>query len=179
LNEEVKNMHRSTLILASLLLVPTLAAPAVGGNAPPGAPPPARAIPALTAPDMFPRGCVDCHVNQPDHGIDARFSVLMKGWQAGAHPKLAAAAQSAAPAGLALAGRHPEAVDALTDIPRACMACHADPAAQAPDFARLVHRVHLAGGQENHFLTLFQGECTHCHKPDLATGAWAVPSAAE
>ncbi len=26
------------------------------------------------------------------------------------------------------------------------------------------HVIHLAGGNENRFLTLFQGGCTHCHE---------------
>jgi hypothetical protein len=47
------------------------------------------------------------------------------------------------------------------------------------EVARMAHPVHLTGGDENHFMTLFQGECTHCHKLDRATGAWSIPSAPE
>jgi hypothetical protein len=41
-----------------------------------------------------------------------------------------------------------------------------------------MHNVHLTGAQ-NEFLVLYQGQCTHCHKLDLKTGAWRMPSGAE
>ncbi len=69
--------------------------------------------------------------------------------------------------------------DALADVPRSCLECHGRDAREAPAFARLVHRIHLTGGERNHYLTLFQGECTHCHKLDATTGAWSLPSGAE
>jgi len=50
---------------------------------------------------------------------------------------------------------------------------------KAPPFAPLVRVIHLTGGAENHFMTIFQGECTHCHKLDVQTGAWSVPSGPE
>jgi len=28
-------------------------------------------------------------------------------------------------------------------------------------------------------MTLFQGECTHCHKLDAMTGKWSMPSGPE
>ena len=48
-----------------------------------------------------------------------------------------------------------------------------------PPLALMVHRIHLVGGEQNHSLTTFQGECTHGHKLDLATGTRSIPSAAE
>jgi len=47
------------------------------------------------------------------------------------------------------------------------------------DLARMLHRVHLSGGNESHFLTLFQSECTHCHKLDMSTGRWGLGSGTE
>lgn len=140
--------------------------------------PAARKVPGVNAPDAFPRGCVDCHVSKP--GLDARLSSQLARWTAGkVDAGLLAQAQGAAPAGLKLKGKHPDAEDALTDIPVGCQDCHSDDSKKAPPLARLVHRIHLTGGDQNHFLTEYQGECTHCHKLDAKTGAWSMPSGAE
>lgn len=138
--------------------------------------PPARGIPGINAPDRFPRGCVDCHVMLPT--MDVRISTLMKRWNEGVEPPLLARARAAVPAGAALAGKHPEVPDALTDVPGACLTCHGQDAASAPLFARMIHLIHL-GDDSNHFMTSFQGECTHCHKMDAATGHWRLPSGPE
>ncbi len=154
---------------------PTSGPPAENGTAK-KAPPP-RAIPGLTVPDAFPRACVDCHVNYPEVGVDARFSTALARWQEGVRPDVLAKARAAAPAGLTLGGKHPAVPDALGDVPRACLECHGKDAKAAPTFARLMHAIHLTGDAANHFMTLFQGECTHCHKLDAGTGNWSVPSA--
>jgi hypothetical protein len=143
----------------------------------PEAPPPARKIPGITAEDPFPRACVDCHVRLPE--MDVRISTLMAGWNDRVEPVLLAKAHGSAPQGLALAGRHPAVPEALANIPVACLDCHAEGSDTAPPFAGMMHAIHLTGGEENHFLTLFQGECTHCHKLDPKTGAWSMPSGAE
>ena len=88
-------------------------------------------------------------------------------------------ARAAAPAGLTLAGKHPAVPSALADIPAACMRCHGKASTTAPPFARLVHLVHLQGGEHSHFMTMFQGECTHCHKLDPASGGWRIASGPE
>jgi hypothetical protein len=140
--------------------------------------PPPRAIPGVTADDPFPLACVACHVVLPD-GRDVRLSTLTRQWMGGVDSLLLAAAQSAAPTGLTLTGRHPDVATAFADIPARCMTCHARNSTMAPPFARLLHRVHLTPGPTNIFLTAFQGECTYCHKLDPATGAWSIPSGAE
>jgi hypothetical protein len=43
----------------------------------------------------------------------------------------------------------------------------------------MMHKIHLSGGEENRFLTVYQGECTHCHKFNVPTGLWSLPSAPE
>jgi hypothetical protein len=43
----------------------------------------------------------------------------------------------------------------------------------------MMHVIHLTGGEENHFLTAYQGECTSCHKLNTTTGQWTTPSAPE
>ena len=143
------------------------------------APPPARKIPGLTAEDPFPNGCVDCHLNYPDMKLDARFSTLMKQWTVSVEPELLARAQAAAPGGLKLKGKHPAADAALKDIPKGCMVCHNRESNFAPPFARMLHLVHLTGGEENYYLTMFQGECAYCHKLDKITGRWSAPSGPE
>ncbi|HSQ60788.1 MAG TPA: hypothetical protein VLT84_10210 [Acidobacteriota bacterium] len=145
----------------------------------PPAPPPARKIPGITAADQFANGCVGCHVNMPEQNLDTRFSTLLAGWGEKVEPALLAKAQAAAPAGVTLKGTHPAAKASLKDIPAGCIKCHGAASKKAPPFARLIHRIHLIGGDENHFMTIFQGECTHCHKLDATTGAWSVPSAPE
>jgi hypothetical protein len=133
----------------------------------------------VTAPDPFPNACVDCHVNYPSRQMDVRLSTLMKGWREQVEPGLLANARAAAPAGARLEGKHPDAGAALASVPGACIACHAKDSSRAPPFASLMHSVHLTGGAENHYIAMFQGECTHCHKLDAKTGTTRVPSAAE
>lgn len=140
--------------------------------------PAVRAIPGITAPDPFPQACVSCHVVLPD-GMDARLSTLVKGWTAGTDSVLLAKAQAAAPAGMKLTGRHPDVSRVVGDIPAGCLACHGQTATMAPSFARMLHRIHLVGGDANHFITMFGGECTLCHKLDPVTGAWSIPSGKE
>lgn len=128
--------------------------------------------------DPFPQGCVSCHVVLPD-GMDVRLSTLMAGWQAGVGPELLAAAQAASPGGVTLSGRHPDPGESLADVPAGCLTCHGRDARSAPPFARLMHRVHLTGGESNPFVTMFGGACTHCHKLDPDSGAWSLPSGRE
>jgi len=170
---------RSLHVLSALALALAASAAVTVCQAQPPAPPPPRAIPGITASDGFPGGCVDCHVNRPDIGLDTRISVLMTRLAAGANPKLVAAARSAAAPGLALTGRHPDVPDVRADIPGACLRCHARGSDSAPEFARMLHTLHLEGGEANHFMTIFQGECTYCHKLDAATGSWSIPSGPE
>lgn len=141
--------------------------------------PPARKIPGLTADDEFPGGCVDCHINMPDIQQDERISVSMLKWNKSVEPELLEKAQSVTIAGIRLKGVHPPATESLRDIPAACIMCHSINSAKAPPFAALLHAIHLTGGDDNHFLTIFQGECTYCHKMNVETGVWTVPSGPE
>ncbi len=159
--------------------VVTLWAAAQTNEQAPPAPPPARKIPGITAEDRYPHGCVDCHLNYVDMKLDTRFSTLLHEWSESVEPRLLAKAQASAPARMTLSGKHPDATSSLTDIPAKCLVCHGRGSTTAPPFAGMLHNIHLIGGEENHFLTLFQGECTHCHKLDLSTGHWTIPSAPE
>jgi hypothetical protein len=170
--------HRSLFVLALLAGAAAATATAAGPAGQEGKPPlpPARAVPGINAPDSFPRGCVDCHVVYENPPMDVRIGTLLQHWCEGADPRLLAAAQAATPAGVTLTGRHPEAAAALADVPGACLDCHGRDATDAPPFGRLMHAVHLADRPDNPFLSMFQGECTHCHKLDAGTGAWTVAS---
>jgi len=141
--------------------------------------PPLRDIPGITTADMFPSGCVNCHLNFTDRNMDTRISTSLANWEKKVDPKLLAKAQAASPAGVSLTGRHPSSAESLADIPKACIACHDRMSQDAPAFSQMVHLIHLTGGQDNHYMTLFQGECTHCHKFNPDTGKWFVPSGIE
>ena len=143
------------------------------------APPPARKIPGITAEDRYPHACVDCHINYVDLKLDTRFSTMLRQWGEKVTPQLLAKAQASAPAGVTLIGKHPVISGALNDIPAMCLDCHGKSSKTAPPFASMMHSIHLSGGEQNHFLTMFQGECTYCHKLDLPSGRWTIPSAPE
>lgn len=175
-------MNKSSLIPLLVVLALTPFGPLFGAQ--PSGPdqmelPAARKIPGLTAEDRFPHGCVDCHINMPDRNQDERISTLMSRWTKEVEPRLLEKAQAAAPAGVALKGIHPRVPDSLEDIPAACFSCHREPSKMAPALAPLLHAIHLSGGENNHFLTIFQGECTHCHKMESETGSWSIPSGPE
>jgi len=162
-------------VLPSVVLLPLLLAAA----GPPVELPPAREIPGITVEDRYPRSCVDCHVVYPDIDRDTRFGPMLERWSQKVEPELLEVAQAAAPAGVVLAGKHPVVADALGDIPASCLSCHGEASTEAPSFGPMIHRIHLTGGARSVFLTLFQGECTHCHKLDPSTGAWSLPGGAE
>ena len=165
-----------------ILLAVSLTAVLAQGQAkeqPKQALPPARKIPGITAPDPHPHACVDCHINYPEMNLDARFSTQMAQWNEKVEPGLLAKAQASAPEGMILQGRHPNVPGVFYDIPASCLVCHRKDSPVSPPFAQMIHSIHLTGGNENHFLTIYQGECTHCHKLDLSTGRWTIPSAPE
>lgn len=142
-------------------------------------PPPPRPIPGINAPDPHPGGCVDCHIDMHDIHIDARLSTSMNRWQSAVEPELVEMVQRLMPEGTTLKGKHPTAGKSLEDIPAACIKCHGAMAKKAPPFAPLLHVLHFTGAEDNHFMSIFQGECTHCHKLDLETGEWSMPSGPE
>jgi hypothetical protein len=144
----------------------------------PGAPP-WRDIPGVTSPDQFPRGCVDCHVNRTDLQMDVRISTAMRRWEDGVDPQFLARIRPFVPAGMKLAGKHPAMVTPSAAIPGSCLGCHSQASQSAPPFGRLLHGLHFAGGEQNHFLSMFQGECTHCHKLDAVTATWSLGSGTE
>ena len=135
-----------------------------------------RSIPGLTARDAFPNGCVDCHVAGKDG--DMRLSVAVATWVTAVPPALVERAKAASADPAKIKGKHPAVPNAKENIPRSCATCHRKGSTTAPPFALLLHTIHLAGSP-NRFLSVNQGECTHCHKLDQKTGAWTLPTGAE
>jgi len=164
---------------AVILLMLAGSIPSIAGSQEPPAPPPSRQIPGLTTPDQFPRGCVDCHVNRPDLRLDVRLSTLVGQWQTKVDSALLARVRRFTPAAIPLKGKHPKINAATAEIPKTCLMCHSRTSTVAPPFVRLLHGLHLVGGANNHFLTMFQGECTHCHKLDKTTGVWSLGGGTE
>ncbi len=174
--------RKLTLCCFAILLALSLTAVAARSQAKEQAKPalpPARRIPGITAPDSTPHACVGCHINYPEMKLDARCSTQMAQWNEKVEPGLLAKAQASAPTGVILQGKHPRTKGAFNNIPAQCLVCHGKDSRRAPPFARMLHMIHLTGGDENHFLTIYQGECTGCHKLDLSTGRWTIPSAPE
>jgi len=59
------------------------------------------------------------------------------------------------------------------------MPCHGRQSSIAPPFARMIHAIHFTRGATNNFVRFFGGECTHCHKLNVAKGQWTIPSGPE
>ena len=132
-------------------------------------------IPGITTPDKTPNACVDCHVNVPGKG-DYRLPSIIAQWKNGVDPKVLPKAKAAAPEGKTIVGKHPDVAARITTIPDDCLTCHGRDSKNAPPFAKLLHAIHLVGGEENHFLAVYKGNCTNCHKLDQKTGTWRIGS---
>jgi hypothetical protein len=116
------------------------------------------AIPGITVEDPKPSGCVDCH-RKVNEERDYRLTSYIKE--------------------LVEKEEHPDVVAAVNTIPDDCLMCHSKTAAKGigtEPFATLLHKVHLVGGEENHFITIYQGECTLCHALNPQTGEWRIKS---
>jgi hypothetical protein len=133
-------------------------------------------IPGITTPDRTPHACVDCHVNRPEANADYRLPTILAKWKDAVDPEILQKAKAAAPEGKVLAGKHPDVATRIKTIPDDCLKCHGRNSQSAPPFAKLLHAIHLVGGQQNHFLTIANGTCTSCHKLDQKTGAWHLGS---
>ena len=137
-------------------------------------------IPGITAVDQFPHACVSCHKNYKEINMDERLSTILKEWsENGVNEKLLAKIQAAAPEGVNLKGKHSYKPNDNTSIPEDCNKCHGKSMKTALPISQLVHIIHLSGAKDNHYITMFQGECTHCHKLDMKSGTWSVPNGKE
>jgi hypothetical protein len=136
-------------------------------------------IPGITTPDRTPNACVDCHRTYPEMEIDGRLTTALAGWKNGSDAGILVKARASAQAGRTLAGKHPEISALVKVIPDDCLMCHSRDSWSAPPFARLLHAIHLVGGEKNHFLANASGTCTSCHKLDEKTGAWHLGSGIE
>jgi hypothetical protein len=138
-----------------------------------------RNIPGITAVDSFPHSCVSCHKNYPEAKMDVRLSTILKEWKEKIPDETLAKYQASAPEGITLKGKHPSTIDDQSNIPEVCNKCHGKSMKTALPFSRLMHVIHLTGGSKNFYLSMFGGECTHCHKLDQKTGAWMIVNGKE
>ena len=162
MNSKIK---RSALVLFSLLIAFVFISQAVSDEP--------RKIPGITDTDLNPKGCVSCHKDYPTEKFDARLSVMLTAWNDKVTPTTLTKVQAIAPDGVTLKGKHTFKVDAETSIPEACNKCHGKMKTALP-MSNLSHAIHLTGGKDNKFLTLFNGECTHCHKLDTKTATMTI-----
>lgn len=153
--------------------------PAAVASGPEDPAPPAAEIPGLTVPDRFPKGCVDCHIDMPQINQDERLSSIMAPWVERVPPEILEKTINAAGSDAPIKGRHPLTTDMFRSVPGSCLACHEKGPGAVVPLAPLIHLIHLSAREDNHFLTIFQGHCTHCHKFDPVTGLAHVPSAPE
>lgn len=172
--------NRWFLAVGAMMLGPLLAvAMGVPSDGVDPAPPAPRAIPGLTAPDPYPRGCVDCHVVLAQEKMDVRLSTVIGRWQTQVEPEVLARLQALSLSARPLTGKHPKVKVSGVEIPTSCMKCHTESSKLAPPFGPLIHGLHLLGGEKNHFLTMFGGECTSCHKLDPQTATWQLGTGIE
>lgn len=109
-------------------------------------------IPGITAADTKPNGCNDCH-RKVDETRDYSLATTIKA--------------------MVEAKRHPRVTERmLADLPKQCVSCH-KPDSKQP-FSESLHKAHLTGGADNHFITNYQGQCMYCHKLDPGTGRMSV-----
>ncbi|MEW6046077.1 MAG: cytochrome c3 family protein [Bacillota bacterium] len=109
-------------------------------------------IPGVTIQDPKPNGCNDCHRKvspEKDYTLRTEIANMVK---AGTHPKVSERL--------------------LQDLPKQCVTCH-KPDSKQP-FGEVLHKAHLVGGAENHFITAYQGQCMYCHSLDPGTGSMKV-----
>jgi hypothetical protein len=170
-----KNVLYFALAMFAFFLMPALAG--LAGEGP--ALPPAREVPGITAADEFPNGCVDCHIIRPEINKDVRISTILKKWNENVEPKFLEMAQATAPEGVKLTGKHPTVSAIIKNIPADCLSCHDRTSQTTPPLERMMHLYHLSGGEQNPFMTIFRGECTHCHKLNAGTGQLSVPNRPE
>jgi hypothetical protein len=165
-------MHRCLLFASAAVVLIGLASRA--GELNPSLPP----VPALTTEDRFPRACVDCHIVVPDSGMDQRLSTRLKAEQI--EPEVLARVRAVLPQTMRITGRHPRLPDpTFRNIPAGCLLCHRDSQTSLPPLGPMMHAIHLTGGSENRYLSLFGGACTNCHKFNPTNGRWSIPSASE
>ena len=133
-----------------------------------------RSIPGLTGPDTHPEACVSCHIEMNDIGLDARLSTTLGAWEHEVPDNVLEIAKDLSGSPDILRGKHPALALPLEDVPSSCIDCHAV-ASPAPPLGPLIHLIHYQGGESNHFLSVFGGECSLCHKMDWDTGTWRIP----
>jgi hypothetical protein len=92
--------------------------------------------------DMFPEGCVSCHINTGKPNEDYRLSTIIPVL----HPK------------------HPK-LSAIKSVPEDCKKCHTE-GKKFGKLSEITHKAHFRNDKENYYLKEFKGLCTNCHSID-------------
>jgi hypothetical protein len=145
------------LVGTSLLLVGGIAFVTFGQQGEPAMP----EIPGITVDDVKVSGCVDCHYKESDER-DYRLSTSL--------------------GELVEEGKHPDVSAMVNTIPDDCVMCHSEQMAEGmgtEPLGPMMHKIHLVGGAENHFIAGYQGQCTHCHGFNEETGGFSIKSGEE
>ena len=173
--EDSMRIHRvQSAALAAMIVLAAGSVPTARTDVPQAT----RQIPGITTKDAFPDGCVGCHIVAKDG--DMRISTMAEKWKTAVPAPLLAKAKASSADASKVKGKHLPIPKVKANTPQTCLtSCHKKGSTTAPPFAQLMHAIHLTGGDQNKFLTMFQGECTHCHKMDQKTGAWKIASGAE
>lgn len=118
-------------------------------------------IPGITVEDVNVNGCVDCHNNDiadSDYRLSTSLGELVE------------------------EGKHPDVSAMVTTVPDDCVMCHSEQMAEGmgtEPLGPMMHKIHLVGGAENHFIAGYQGQCTHCHGFKEETGEFSIKSGEE
>jgi len=118
-------------------------------------------IPGITVDDVKVNGCVDCHYKESDER-DYRLSTSL--------------------GELVEEEKHPDVSAMVTTVPDDCVMCHSEQMAEGmgtEPLGPMMHKIHLVGGAENHFIAGYQGQCTHCHGFKEETGEFSIKSGEE
>lgn len=118
-------------------------------------------IPGITVDDVKVNGCVDCHYKDSADS-DHRLSTTLKE--------------------LSEQGKHSDVSAMVNTIPNDCLMCHSEQMAEGmgtEPLGLMMHKMHLVGNTENHFITGYQGQCTHCHAFEEETGEFTIKSGKE
>lgn len=109
----------------------------------------AAGVGVSSAGDMYPEGCVSCHV-ESETG-DMRIGTLL---QALGHKK----------------------VDRMVEtVPTDCLECHSEDGG-FPPLWEFIHPIHFEDPANNKFVVDYEGKCTHCHAMDVDTGEVTLKS---
>ena len=101
--------------------------------------------------DLFPNGCVSCHIDTGKENEDHRLITVMA--QLPKHPK----------------------ITIIKNVPDDCKKCHGENK-KIGKLSLVIHKVHYDKKDENGFMKNFGGKCIYCHSIDSVDWKMKVKS---